>query len=49
MEDGALTERVSCFKLLGVHISDDLTYAAHCDAIIEKAKKRQKSLEKFGL
>ena len=28
---GAFIERVSCFKLLGVHISDDLTWAAHCD------------------
>ena len=37
---GAFIERVSCFNLLGVHISDDPTWAAHCDAIIKKANRR---------
>ena len=48
---GAFIYRVSCFKLLGVHISDDLTWAAHCDAIINKANGRLyalRALKKCG-
>ena len=37
---GAFIERVPCFKLLGVHVSDDLTWAAHRDATIKKVNRR---------
>ena len=37
---GALIERVSCFKLLGAYISEDLSWASHCDSIIKRANRR---------
>ena len=37
---GAFIERVSCFKLLGVYISEDLSWACHCDSIIKRANRR---------
>ena len=52
MVGGASIKRVSCFKLLGVHLSDDLIGAAHCDAIINKANGRLyalRVLKKCGL
>ena len=33
-------EQVSTFKLLGVHLSQDLTWAVHCDYIVKKANRR---------
>ena len=37
---GAFIKRVSCFKLLGVYISEDLSWASHCDRIIKRANRR---------
>ena len=31
---------MSCFKLLGVYISADLSWASHCDLIIKRANRR---------
>ena len=31
---------VSCFKLLGVYISENLSWASHCDSIIKRANRR---------
>ena len=33
-------DRVSCYKLLGVMISDNLSWNEHCDSIDKKATKR---------
>ncbi len=33
-------ERVSSFKFLCVHITEDLTYSAHTDAVLKKAHQR---------
>ena len=38
--DGAFIERVSCFKLLGVYILEDLPWASHCDSIIKRVNRR---------
>ena len=35
---GVVIERVKSFKLLGVFISEDLTWGVHCDYIIKEAK-----------
>ena len=32
--------QVFTFKLLGVHLSDDLTWAVQCDYIVKKANRR---------
>ena len=37
---GAFIERVSCFKLLGVYISEDFSWASHCHSIIKRANRR---------
>ena len=37
-------ERVSCFKLLGVYIPEDLSWASHCGSIIKKANRRLHAL-----
>lgn len=49
---GLPVERVSCFKLLGVTISDDLTWNAHVDSVLKKANSRLyalRQLKKAGL
>ncbi|XP_048590485.1 uncharacterized protein LOC116620085 [Nematostella vectensis] len=46
---GNTIDRVQSFKLLGVLISCDLTWVAHCDFIIKKANKRLRVLKKSGL
>jgi hypothetical protein len=38
--NGAVIDRVKTFKLLGVHISDDLKWSHHIDAICSKAASR---------
>ena len=38
--DGAVIDRVKTFKLLGVHVSDDLKWLHHIDAICSKAVSR---------
>ena len=45
-------ERVSCFRFLGVHISDDLSWSAHTDKVVKAARKRfffLRRLKKFGM
>ncbi len=45
-------ERVSSFKFLCVHITEDLTWSAHTDAVLKKAHQRLfflRWLRKFGL
>ncbi len=44
-------ERVNSFKFLGVHITEDLTWSAHTDAVLKKAHQRLfflRWLRKFG-
>ncbi len=44
-------ERVNSFKFLGVHITEDLTWSAHTDAVLNKAHQRLfflRWLRKFG-
>ena len=38
--DRAAVERVSSFMFLGVHISEDLTWTHHTDAITKTARQR---------
>ena len=37
---GTLVERVSCYKLLGVIVSQDLTWNSHVEYILKKANSR---------
>ncbi len=49
---GHLWNRVSSFKFLGVHITEDLTWSAHTDAVLKKAKQTLfflRRLRKFGM
>ena len=49
---GVVIERVKSFKLLGVYISEDLTWGVHCDYIIKKANRHLYALrtpKKYGL
>ncbi len=50
--DKTPVERVSSFKFLGVHITEDLTWSAHTDAVLKKAHQRLfflRRLRKFGM
>ncbi len=38
--DKTPVERVNSFKLLGIHITEDLTWSAHTDAVLKKAHQR---------
>lgn len=44
---GAFIKRVSCFKLLGVYISEDLSWASYCDLIIKRANRRLHALREL--
>ncbi len=49
--DKTPVERVSSFKFLGVHITEDLIWSAHTDAVLKKAHQRLfflRRLRKFG-
>ncbi len=49
--DKTPVERLSSFKFLGVHITEDLTWSAHTDAVLKKAHQRLfflRQLRKFG-
>ncbi len=49
--DKTPVERVSSFKFLSVHITEDLTWSAHTDAVLKKAHQRLfflRQLRKFG-
>ena len=37
---GVVVEHVSSFKLLGVYIAEDLTWAVHCDLVVKRANRR---------
>ena len=37
---GSDIEQVSTFKLFGVHLSMDFSWAVHCDYIVNKADRR---------
>ena len=44
---GWWVEQVSTFKLLGVHLSEDLAWAVHCDYITKNAKRRLYALRQL--
>ncbi len=49
--DKTPVERVNSFKFLGVHITENLTWSAHTDAVLKKAHQCfffQRRLRKFG-
>ncbi len=49
--DKTPVEQVNTFKFLGVHITEDLTWSAHTDAVLKKAHQRLfflRRLRKFG-
>ena len=39
MIGGAVIDRVQSYKLLGLHISNDLTWNSHCETVYKKAVK----------
>ncbi|XP_068506162.1 uncharacterized protein [Syngnathus scovelli] len=45
--DGAVVERVSCTKFLGVHISEDLSWSANTSSLAKKAQRRLYFLRKL--
>ncbi len=50
--DKTPVERVNSFKFLGIHITEDLTWSAHTDAVLKKAHQRLfflRQLRKFGM
>ncbi len=50
--DKTPVERVNGFKFLGVHITEDLAWSAHTDAVLKKAHQRLfflRRLRKFGM
>ena len=44
---GSDIEQISTFKFLGVHLSEDLTWAVHCDYIVKKANRRLYALRQL--
>jgi len=46
--DGAAVDRVTTYKLLGVHISDDLKWMQHVDAVCSKAASRLHFLKQLA-
>ena len=50
--NGSVVEKVSCFRFLGVNISNDLTWSAHTDKVVKAARKRLfylRGLKKFDM
>ena len=50
--NGSKVEKVSCFKFLGVNISNGLTWSIHTDKVVKAACKRLfflRRLKKFGM
>ncbi len=50
--DKTPVERVNSFKFLGVHMTEDLTWSAHTDAVLKKSHQRLfflRRLRKFGM
>ena len=49
---GTIIEEVSSFKLLGVNLSDDLSWGVHCGCVVKKANRRLfalRQLKKCGV
>ena len=44
---GSNIEQVSTFKLLGIHLSEDLTWAVHCDYIVKRNNGRLYALRQL--
>ena len=44
---GSDIEQVSTFRLLGVHLSENLTWAVHCDYTVKKANRRLYALRQI--
>ena len=44
---GSNIEQVSTFKLLGIHLTEELTWAVHCDYIVKKANRRLYTLRQL--
>ena len=44
---GSDIEQVPTFKLVSVHLSEDLTWAVHCDYIVKKANRRLYALRQL--
>ena len=44
---GSDIEQVPTFKLLGVHLSENLTWAVHCDYIVKKSNRRLYALRQL--
>lgn len=40
MIGGTVIDRVQSYKLLGLHISNDLTWNSHCETVYKNAVKR---------
>ncbi|KAI4880975.1 hypothetical protein NFI96_001097 [Prochilodus magdalenae] len=50
--NGATVERVSSFKFLGVHITEELTWTEHATRVVKKAQQRLlflRLLKRFGM
>ena len=45
---GERVERVSSFRFLGTHISEDLTWTANTTALVKKAQQQLLSKAAFG-
>ena len=45
---GSDIEQVSTLKLLGVHLSEVLTWAVHCDYIVKRANRRLYALRQLN-
>lgn len=44
---GNTIEKVSSFKLLGVYLSDDLSWGVHCDYVMKRANRRMFALRQL--
>ncbi|PFX20773.1 putative RNA-directed DNA polymerase from transposon BS [Stylophora pistillata] len=47
MVGGSLVEQVPSFKLLGVHVSEDLTWTVHIDWLVKRANRRMFALRQL--
>ena len=48
MIGGTVIDRVQSYKLLGLHISNDLTWNLHCETVYKKAVKRLYGLRVYS-
>jgi hypothetical protein len=50
--DGAVVERVESFKVLGVHITKELTWSKHTKTVVKRARQHLfplRRLKQFGM